>query len=143
MNIFKAMICVIMIVCAAKSYAQDVQLEGTVTLSSGPVEYKDWKTRKLVMQLAREKNNVLKYSLLQPAAVIGMVFFALATVVYAASILNGNNDRHDSKDLVKSIKNMIELTKAPFTLQYKKNKSYDAIEDITEELASRDQVVYI
>lgn len=140
MNIIKAFLFVAISGFSAQLFAQDLQVEGTISITQSPIEYKNWKTRKLVMQLAREKNNVLKYSLLQPAAVIGTVFFALATLVYAASIFNGNDDRHDAKNFVNSIKNMLELMKAPFTLQYKKNKSYDAIEDIREELAERESI---
>lgn len=122
----------------AQSYAQDVQVQGTIEIANSPIDYKVWKMRKLAMQLAREKNNVVIYSLLQPAAVFGSVFFSIATVVYIAAILTGNGDRHAGKDLVKSIKNMLELIKAPFTLQYKKNKSRDAIEEIQEEFERRE-----
>lgn len=124
----------------AQVSAQEVQIHGTIEISHAPFEYKNWKMRKLLMQLAREKNNVLKYSLLQPAAVIGSVFFSIATVFYAAAILSGKGNRHSVKDLVKSISNMIELIKAPFNLQYWKNQSCDAIEEINEEFARRELI---
>lgn len=122
----------------AQSVAQDVQVQGTIEISNTPVDYKVWKMRKLAMQLIREKNNVVIYSLLQPAAVFGSVFFSIATVFYIAAIVTGNGDKHAGRDLVKSIKNMIELIKAPFTLQYNKNKSQDAIEEIHEEFERRE-----
>lgn len=121
----------------AKIAADDVQVQGTIQIISAPTDYKEWKMRKLLMQLAREKNNVTICSLLQPAAVFGSVFFSIATVCYIASIVTGGGNRHSGKDLVESIKNMIELIKAPFTLQYKKNKSRDAIEEIDEVIEKR------
>lgn len=143
MNFFSKLALVVLASICLKTQikAEEIQIQGTIEVSNAPADYKQWKMRKLLMQLQREENNVKICSLLQPAAVFGSVFFSIATVCYIASILTGGGDRHSGKDLVNSIKNMIELIKAPFTLQYKKNKAHDAIEDINEEIATRESVV--
>ncbi len=120
--------------------AQDAQIQGTVHICNQKPDYTKWKLKRIHMQLQREHNNVTICSLLQPSAVIGSVVFGTMAVALAVSVFSGNGARNDAKDLVKSIQNFIELVKAPFTLQYEKNKANDRIAELDEERVKRESI---
>lgn len=138
MNIFtKAVFALALSFLGAPLLAEEIKIEATVNISPDFVDYSMWKTKRIEMQLQREHNTLLSSSLLQPASVLGSVFFSAAAILYTIAIFSGNGNRDDAKDLVKSIEALIHLVKAPFTLQYEKNKARDRIARMIDHLAVR------
>ncbi len=122
---------------SAPMLAEEIKIEATINIAPDIVDYSLWKTKRIEMQLQREHNTLLSSSLLQPAAVLGSVFFSAAAILYTIAIFSGNGNRDDAKDLVKSIEALIHLVKAPFTLQYEKNKARDRIARMIDQLRIR------
>jgi hypothetical protein len=127
----------LLIASAAYVPAQEAQMQGTILITTTPPDYGTWKLKRINMQLNREHNSATISSLLQPAAVLGSVLFGSMAILLAVSVFSGGGTRDAGKDLVNSIDLFIRLVKAPFTLQYEKNKACDRIAELHEELARR------
>ncbi len=121
--------------CSIK--AEEVPLQGTIVITTTPPDYTKWKAKRIFMQLIRENNTVTISSLLQPAAVIGSILCATCGALFLIRAVHGQSDRENVRDIFRTIELLIDLIKAPFTLQYEKNKARDRIAELSEELAKR------
>ncbi len=135
-KIFGSPFVFLLLIACTPLAGQEKQAHGTIVITTTPTNYTTWKLKRAIMQLKREHNSVAINSLLQPAAALGSVFFSTAVVILTIGVLSGGG-RDTMKDLIHSIDAVISLIKAPFTLQYEKNKALDRIAELNEELAKR------